>query len=215
MTSGVRCSALILALSSIAFASDARAQIRIELGATLGRYAPLGSFDGTSVHSLSLPNGPGDLGGAAFGGELRLWVAPRVGFAIAGSTVSSTVGGGDTPEGFDPPTDARVSMGSAQLLFRVIGDDHRARVWVSAGGGLVKHGGAAYEQFGDPVNLAGVFGVGSAIRLTDGLNAELGVTTMIYKVNMSAATLAFGQGLSERGKQTDLLLRTGLSYTIH
>ncbi|MDQ2766670.1 MAG: hypothetical protein M3Y30_05895 [Gemmatimonadota bacterium] len=164
---------------------------------------------------MSAPNSPGDLSGAALGGELRLWIAPRVGFAFAGSTVSSDVGGGVTPEGYHPPTRARVSTGSAQLLFRVTGDESRARVWLGAGGGLVKHGGDAYEQFNKPVDFAGVFGVGSAIRITGRLNAELGATTTIYNVNMSTTTLAFGPGVFERGRQTDLLLRTGLSYTIY
>jgi hypothetical protein len=199
----------------MAIVSRARAQVSVELGATIGQYSPLGSFDRGSAHLLSVPNSPGDLSGAALGGELRLWVAPRIGFALSGSTVSSDVGGGSTPNGYDPPAHARVSEGSAQLLFRVTGDGSRARVWLSAGGGLVKHGGDAYEQFGKPTNTAGVFGVGSAIRITGGLNAELGVTTMIYSVNMSAASLAFGPGVFERGRQTDLLLRTGLSYTIY
>ena len=214
MSSRVSCGAFLAAVISVAFASNASAQ-RIELGATIGAYSPLGSFDRTSVHAMNLPNGPGDLGGAALGGELRLWIAPRIGLAFAGSTVSSDVGGGIAPGGYRPPTNARVSEGSAQLLFRVTGDGSRARAWLSAGAGLVNHGGAAYEQFHKPTNVAGVFGAGSAIRISGGLNAELGLTTMIYTLNASTPGPPTPYRVSERGRQTDLLLRTGLSYTIH
>lgn len=215
MSSRVRCSALVVAVTSVAFAGSAHAQISVELGATIGYYSPMGSFDRTAVYSVSLPKGPGDLSGPALGGEVRLWVVPRVGFALTGLTVSTEAGGGSTPNGYHPPTSARISTGAAQLLFRVTGDANRARVWLSAGGGFVKHGGDEYVQFGKPTNAAAVFGVGSAIRIAGGLNAELGITTMIYSVNMSAATLAFDTPVSERGRQTDMLLRTGLSYTIH
>lgn len=208
-------SAILIAVCSMMAAGSARAQFGVELGATIGAYSPMGNFDETSVHSMALPNGPADLGGVALGGELRLWVAPRIGLSFAGSTISSGVGGGSTPNGYFPATHARVSTGAAQLLFRVTGNGGRARAWVSAGGGLVKHGGAAYEQFGTPTNFAGVLGVGSAIRITHGLNAELGITTMLYDLNIPSAAVPHEPGVSERGMQTDFLLHTGLSYTIH
>jgi hypothetical protein len=214
MRSRVGCSALVIVAWAMSGASAARAQLSVEVGATVARYAPLGSFDPTTVHEVSHPSSPDDLSGIALGGELRLWIVPRVGVAVAGSSVSTNVGGGSTPNGYHPPSRAHVSTGSAQLLYRVTGDGKRARVWVSAGGGLVKHGGETYEQFGKPVNFAGVFGVGSALRVTGGLNAELGITTMVYTLNMSAPPHAIMPELSERGRQTDLLLRTGLSYTL-
>lgn len=215
MPSRVGCGALVIAVCSMGVSSAARAQLRVDVGATIGQYSPLGSFDKGSAQRMNVPNSPGDLAGTAFGGELRVWIVPRIGIGFDGSTVSSRVGGGTTPGGYVAPTGARVSTGSAQLLFRVTSDESRARVWLSAGGGLVKHGGDAYVQFGEPTNFAGVFGVGSAIRLAGALHAELGVTTMFYNVNMSGTSLAFGPGLFERGSQTDLMLRTGLSYTIH
>ena len=212
----VGCSALVIAACAMSVASSARAQFSVEIGATIGRYAPLGSFNRTAVYDVSLPRSPGDLGGAALGGELRVWIAPRLGVAFTGSTVSTRLSGVSTPNGYHPPKSARVSAGSAELLFRVTGDGSRARAWVSAGGGLVKHGGDVYERYDDPVNFTGVVGVGSAIRIKGGLNAELGVATMIYNMNISGDKLGFAPGeLSERGTQVDMLLRTGLSYTIH
>ena len=77
-----------------------------------------------------------------------------------------------------------VSTGSAQLLFRLSGNGSRARVWLTAGGGAIQHGGSTYAPFGKPVNFAGVFGLGSAIRITGGLSAEAGVTSMVYDLNI-------------------------------
>lgn len=214
MTSRVRCSALAVAISSVALANAAVAQVKVELGATIGRYSPMASFQPAAVYSTGLPNNPGELGGLTLGGQLRLWVAPRIGFQLAGTTTSSTVGGGNTPEGEAPTTSARVSTGSVELLFRLTSDGSRARAWFGAGGGAIQHGGSTYAQFGNPVNYGGVLGVGSAIRIVGGLSADAGVSWMIYNLNIRGSELN-NPGLMERGTQADMLLRTGLSYSWH
>ena len=197
-------------------ASSAVAQVKVEMGATIGLYAPLGSFQPAGAYSSNLPHSPSSLGGTAVGGQLRLWVAPRIGFELAGSTASSSVGGASTPNPYrsDAPEPARVSTGTAQLLFRLTRDESRARVWIGAGAGVVQHGGDAYTAFGKPVNYGGVLGLGSAIRIRGGLSADLGLTSMIYNFDIRGIT-ATDPGLSERGKQLDLLLHTGLSYSWH
>lgn len=213
MTSRVSCNALVAALCSVALASPAAAQLKVELGATVGLYSPAGSFAPVSVHSTDLPNGPGDLSGATFGAQLRLWVIPRLGLELAGSTASSTVGSTNSPNGLSRTTSARVSTGTAQLLFRLTNDASRARIWLGAGAGEVQHGGQTYEVFGTPVNFAGVFSAGSAIRIIGGLSADVGVTSMIYNFNAHATQA--GESLSERGRQVDMVFRTGLSYALH
>jgi hypothetical protein len=214
MTSRVRCSALAVAISSVALASAAVAQVKVELGATIGRYAPMGSFQPASVYSTALPSDPGQLAGLALGGQLRVWVAPRIGFELAAVTTSTSTGGSFTPNGAHPGSTARVSMGTAELLFRLTSDASRARVWLGAGGGAVQHGGSAYAEFGNPVNYGGVLGVGSAIRIVGGLSADAGVSWMIYNLNIRGSALN-NPGLMERGTQADMLLRTGLSYSWH
>lgn len=67
MTSLVRRSAFAVALSSMALAGAAAAQVKVELASTLGLYSPMGSFEQASVHSLRLPNSPDMLSGAALG----------------------------------------------------------------------------------------------------------------------------------------------------
>lgn len=214
MPNSVRRIAFVLAVSSMVPVSGARAQMKVELGATIGFYSPLGSFNPARAYWERLPRDPSDLSGTEFGGELRWWVAPRFGIALAGSTVASTIAGGSTYYDYTPSTPTRVSTGSAQLLFRVTGDNSRARAWVSAGGGLVQHDGFAYNQLGKPVNFAGVFGLGSAVRIVGGLSADVGVTSMIYDLDVRGTPQNNVQ-LSERGRQFDMFLRTGLSYAIH
>lgn len=214
MPSRLGFSALVVVASSMVLASHARAQLEVEVGATIGRYSPLGSFHRASVYSTALPNSPSSLGGTAFGGQFRMWVSPRLGFELAGATTTRNFGGGFTPGGDVPSTSARVTSGTAELLIRVTGADSRARVWAGAGAGAIQHGGAAYASFGKPVNYGGALSAGSAIRISGGLSADIGVTSLIYNLDIRG-TEATDPGLSERGTQVDLLLRTGLSYSWH
>lgn len=214
MLSGVIRRALAVTVCSFAVSTAAAAQLRVEVGATIGRYSPLGSFQQGMTLSSSLPRQASDLSGTSYGGQLRMWVAPRVGFEFSASTSSSTVGGGSTPVGISPTTTARVSTGSAQLLFLLTRSQSRASVWLGAGGGVVEHGGQTYKPFGTQVDGAGVFSVASAFRIKGGLSADLGVTSLIYYLdaqNMPPSS----DNLLERGRQFDVLLRTGLSYRLH
>jgi hypothetical protein len=190
------------------FASRSAAQMQVEIGATIGYYSPMGSFQPVSVFSVDLPRSPSSLGGTALGGEIRLWFAPRVGVELAVSTTGSSVGGGSTPNGFHSSVHARVNAGTAQLLFRVTGDDDRTRVWFGTGTAVIQHGGAAYEVFGKPVNYGGVVGVGSAFRITGALNATVGLSTMIYNIDFRGSRF---EPVEERGTQVDMMIRTGLS----
>jgi hypothetical protein len=197
---------------TVAGASPALAQIRVEVAATVGYYSPMGSFRPDFPASSDLPRSPSDLAGSALGGELRVWVAPRLGISLGGSTVATSVGGGSTPNGVRQSVPARVSMGSAQLLFRISGEASRTRIWLSGGGGVIQHGGKAYSVFDKPVNYGGVVGVGSAFRLRRGLSIDAGLSSMIYKVDFRNSPTADDR-LRERGTQADMTLHTGLSYS--
>ncbi len=213
MTSRVSRSTLAVVFASLAVATPVVAQIRVDLGGTVGAYLPQGTFQPALVGSTLLATSPDQLSGTALGVQVRVWIA-RIGVQLAATTTSSAAGGGSTPEGYFPPIPARVSTGNAQLLFRLTGDGGRARVWLGAGAGAIRHGGEAYRPFGTPVNYGGVIGVGSAIRIIAGLSADLGVTSMIYNLNVRGSTQTDPR-LSERGRQVDLLLHTGLSYSWH
>lgn len=203
-----------IATLTAALASQSAAQIRVEVGATLGHYKPFGSFAPASVSMVSLPHAPSALAGTALGGQFRVWVAPRFAIQLAGSTATSSVGGGSTPNGYAPAVSARVSMATAEVLYQLTGRDHRARIWLEAGGAVVRHGGDAYKPFGFPVNRGGVAGIGSAIRLAGPLSVELGLTTIVYRMNMHG-TAATDLRVLERETQVDARFHTGLSVGWH
>ena len=213
MTSRVSRSTLAIVLASLVLSTPVVAQIRVELGGTIGRYSPTRSFQPASVYSTQLPLSPDELSGLALGGQLRLWVG-RIGVQLAATTTASREGGGNTPGGYKSPTAARVSTGSAQLLLRLTGGGGRTRAWLGAGAGAIQHDGAAYKPYGSPVNYGGVIGVGSAIRIIAGLSADLGITSMVYSLNIRGTTQTDPR-ISERGRQVDMLLHTGLSYRWH
>jgi hypothetical protein len=198
------------ALLVACFASRSAAQMQVEVGATIGYYSPMGSFQPVSIYSADLPRSPSSLSGTALGGEIRLWFVPRVGVEVAGSTTASSVGGGSTPNGYRPSVPARVDAGTAQLLFRVTGDANRTRVWIGAGTAVIRHGGVAYEVFGKPVSYGSVVGLGSAFRITGRLNANVGLSSMIYNIDFRGSTF---NPVEERGTQVDMMLRTGVSVS--
>jgi hypothetical protein len=84
-------------------------------------------------------------------------------------------------------------------------------VWIGAGAAAVRHGGVAYEVFGKPVNYGGVVGLGSAFRIVGGLNANIGLSALIYNIDFRSSSIF--EGLNERGTQVDMMLRTGVSYS--
>jgi hypothetical protein len=151
--------ALTLPLSVLALAvtltPPAAAQSRWELGPLVAAYIPTGSFQPAPYYSTALPSDPGDMAGVAWGARGKLWFTPRLGLQIQAAVSSTNVGGGPSPAGLLRPTPVRVLALTAQGLY----DLHlspSSRVWISAGGGLIQHGGAAYEPYGSPTNAAGV-----------------------------------------------------------
>lgn len=209
----VRRSALVVALSLVGAARPVLAQVGVEVAATLGYYSPLSSFRPAASYSSDLPHSPGDLAGVAYGAQLRLWLSSRIGLELEGTTSASIVGGGPTPEGEARTTSARISSGSMLLLYQLTRRSERAHLWLGAGGGAIQHGGRTYEPYGRPVNFAAVVGLGSAIRISGGLSANVGVTSMIYDLDIRGTPRTDG-GVRERGRQVDMLMQTGLSYRL-
>jgi hypothetical protein len=190
-------------------APAASAQARVELGPFLAFYTPLSSFELAPYYTTRLPHSPGDLSGAAWGGEARLWLTQRAGLQLQIAAASSTVGGGNTPGGPASSTPARVLTASAQALYTVPPCAHTARIWIGGGLGVVRHGGAAYAPYRAPTQLATVLGLGSAIPIGRHLNATVGVTTFLYSIDVSDSA---GTAL-EHGAQVDPLVHAGLAWS--
>lgn len=193
---------------AVALAEQAPAQIRVDVGPLLALYAPIGEFQPAPYYTTSLPNSPGDLTGVAWGGQVRAWFTEKFGIQLQVASASSAVGGGNTPAGPVPSTPARVLTASAQGLYVVSAPSRRARLWVSAGAGLLRHGGAAYARYGAPVQAATALGLGSAIPMSRHLRANIGVTTFFYYIDVSDSA---GTSL-EHGFQVDPLIHAGLSW---
>jgi hypothetical protein len=199
-----RLAALALSVLLPALASG---QTRIEVGPLLALYAPAGGFQPAPYYSTALPNAPSALTSAAVGGQGRIWFGRRLGLQLHVAWASTRVGGGATPAGTAPSTPATVLTTSAQALFALSPWSQRAQLWFSAGAGLVRHGGKAYAPYGSPVQLATALGIGSAIPLGRHLSANLGVTTLLYNIDVSDST---GTSL-EHGFQVDPLFHLGFS----
>ena len=224
MTNFVRCCALVVVGAILGVARDAGAQMKVEVSATLGYYSPMGSFTPAEQSPTFLPSNPGALSGAALGGELRVWMSSRIGAQVGATTTSTSfryegpmldvasVGGPLPIDESVGPSQVRISSATAQILYQVIGSPATARLWLSAGGAAVRHGGSAYLRFGNPVDYGGALGFGSAFHIKGPLSAELGLTTLIYRMNVTDPN---EPGLNERGTQVDALFHTGVSYGWH
>lgn len=224
MTNFVRCCALAVLVAVPTLTKAADAQTKVEVSATLGYYSPLGSFKPADQSPTFLPSNPGAMSGAAFGGELRAWMTSRIGAQVGATTTSTSFKfEGAMPDGAPVggtlpinesvgPSQVRISSATAQILYQVLGNPSTARLWLSAGGAAVRHGGSAYARFGNPVNYGGALGFGSAFHITGPLSAELGLTTLIYQMKVTDPN---EPGLNERGTQVDALFHTGVSYGWH
>jgi hypothetical protein len=200
---------LLFAWASLAWQATAEAQVRLDVGPTIGLYAPVGDFRPAAYYSTALPASPQDLAGFAFGAQGRLWLAPRVGVQVEGAVVSRHVGGGATPGGLVPATAARVFTSTLQLLYSLSAPASRPRVWLSAGGALVHHGGAAYAPYRGRTDLGGVVGLGSAIAIRPRLSVTAGLGMLVYQM-----ALRDSQGiLVEHGAQVDVRLQAGLTWS--
>ena len=72
---------------------------------------------------------------------------------------------------------------------------------------MIRHGGTAYERYGSPVQLGTALGFGAALPLANHLVANVGMTTLLYNIDVSDST---GTSL-EHGLQVDPLIHAGVS----
>ena len=184
------------------------AQVRVELGPALAYYRPLGSFDPTTASSVTLPARPGDMASAALGAQGRLWLDRRFGLELAVARASSSVPRTIPPGGPVGPTPVRVSTAAVQGVYAVASGE-RPRVWIAAGAGVVRHGGAAYAPYDSPTDLAGTFGLGSSFRIHGSLRATLGIITFLYPFEVTS----HAGPVLQRGFQVDPLVQAALTWS--
>jgi len=204
------------ALLLLVAGSPAAAQTTIEIGPVFGYYRPAGGFDPAAAYSVSLPRNPQELSGIAWGGQATIWLRTRVGAQLQVTSIASTMGLVNTPAGPMGPTSARVTTGAAQLLYDFLPKSQGSRAWLSAGPGIVRHGGDAYAGVGSQTDLAGAAGLGGSVPITGALSATAGVTALVYSydVAMPADLRANGESL-QKGFQSDVLLSVGVTWALH
>jgi hypothetical protein len=200
---------VMLLAGTVATPTLARAQRSLEIEPVVGAYSPRGSYvHSGSFYFVRTPDSPRANAGTAYGVNARLWLTRSIGIQL--QEMSSTA---DHPTVFTPgggavATTTKVRALTAQALFRPTLPT-RARLWLSAGEGTIRHSGSAYTPFGSPSQRTIALGAGATIPLWRGLSAAAGVDDLIYDW-----TLTDQVGPYQSGSQSDVVARVGLSLTI-
>ncbi|MEO7085264.1 MAG: hypothetical protein ABI442_09055 [Gemmatimonadaceae bacterium] len=182
----------------------ARAQASVEIGPLFGYYHPAGHFD-LLTGSIDGPHTPSELSAYAFGAEIVGRFSPTIG--VRAEAFNASQSGGQhsvaTPgAGIITTQGTSVSVASAQALFDFVSDSSR-NFWLSAGPGLVHHGGAAYARGGSPTDLAAGFGSGAEFNFHKSWRFTAGVSGFYYFLDARS---------QETGTQIDLLFRVGFVW---
>jgi hypothetical protein len=202
-------------VSVFGFAAPLCAQSNFELAPLFGYYQPFGSFAPASVYYTSLPTKPSGFAGAAWGAEAHLGLSRRLGVRIQAAVVNSSIPQTITPEGPRGPTAAQVVIVTAQAQYDLSPKPGNYRMWVSAGPGLVRHGGDAYANIGagSPANAAAALGVGLDIPIVSRLRGTVGAETLFYQMDVPMPPESrLNPGSLERGFQIDALVHVGLAW---
>ncbi len=208
------CWRILHALTSVvAVAAPLRAQTTVNVGPSFGYYRPFGHFDPASVYSTSLPTTPSDLRGFAWGGAAQITFGQRLGAEAKVSVANSTIHGGNTPAGPRGPTSAHVVAVTLQAQYEVSPTPETYRVWLSAGPGLIRHGGDAYAPYGSPTSVSGALGVGISLPIGFHLQIAADATTLLYSFDVKMPPELQGNpGSLQHGTQADALVHVDVRW---
>ena len=202
-------SLVILLAGAVAMPVVARAQLALDVEPVVGRYSPRGSYDhDANYFRVGTPESPRENAGTAYGANARLWLTRTFALQLQGMTSSTDHPTVYVPSGASIATSTRVRALTAQAVFRPALPT-RAQLWVSAGGGVVKHSGTAYAPYGSPTHRTLALGAGGALPIWRGLSATAGVDDLFYDWK-----IANGLGVYQTGSESDLVARIGLSLTM-
>lgn len=188
---------LVAAGALTAFPSFAPAQ-RLSFAPQVGFYIPTQKLSelATTGDVSELEAGP------SFGARLGLRFGSRLGIAATGAFIPTTfsLGGDNTVT----KNDAKLFMGSGQLVFFLLPPRSLLSLFLSGGVGVVSRGGAAFTNGSKKTDVSGVFGAGAGINL--GLFAvTVGADLFAYSAEPEGSTQTSGK-LNQR----DIHLKLGL-----
>lgn len=199
-----------LLVCALVFPAAATSQRAVEIGPIFGLYNPAGSYHHEAAYfRVGTPEHPNENAGAAWGGEARFWMNRSLGVQLQAVTSAAGQPTVNTPAGFAIATTSRVTSVTAQALYCATPSFPRSSFWLSAGGGMIRHSGSAYAPYHSPTNAVGALGVGSAIALSRGLAASVGVSSLFYHWALSDSN-----GLYQRGFETDILAHAGVTLSL-
>lgn len=204
-----------IAVAMLAHAPAIHGQVTVSVEGFAGYYRPFGHFNPASVYSTALPGQPADLQGPTWGGMAHLGIGRRYGIAAQIATASSQFGGGFTPDGLQPPSHARVLLGSLLAQYDVSPNPRAVRVWLNAGAAVIQHGGDAYRPYGSPTSFGPAFGTTIGVPLGAHLEVAADATGVFYTLDVPMPPdLRFNPGRLEHGSQRDALVHVGLMWTL-
>jgi hypothetical protein len=202
-------------LRTLGLAAPSYAQTTIDVGPLFGYYEPLGHFDPASVYSTSLPSTPRELRGFAWGGAAHVSFGRRLGAEGRVSVANSTLPVVITPGGPREPIRAQEVVWTLQGQYDLSPAPEKYRVWLSAGPGLVRHGGDAYARYGSPVSVGGALGLGVAVPVASRVRIVADVTTLLYSLDVAMPPeWQANPGSLQHGSQRDALIQLGARWRL-
>jgi hypothetical protein len=202
-------SLVVLLLGAVAMPAVARAQLALDVEPVMGKYSPRGSYDhDANYFRVGTPESPQENAATAYGVNARLWLTRTFAVQLQGMTSSADHPTVYVPSGGSIATSTRVRTMTAQAVFRPALPT-RAQLWMSAGGGVIKHSGTAYAPYGSPTHHTLALGAGGALPIWRGLSATAGVDDLFYHWK-----IANDLGVYQTGSESDLVARIGLSLTL-
>lgn len=193
--------ALVATLVALAVATPAAAQ-HLSLSPHIGFYIPTEQLyqvaTGGTSDDFKLEAGP------SFGARLGLWFGNRVGIEVGGSYVPTTFQLTGNTGGSPTKKDAKLFIGSGQLVVFLIPRTSPLSVYLSGGLGVVSRGGVAFTSEASTSDLGGTFGVGAGINL-GGLMLTAGADLVSYKASYRGSNT-----VSQDLTQKDIALKVGL-----
>jgi hypothetical protein len=183
------------------------AQHRFEFGPIVGYYRPMGSFEPTTVTRVPFPAVPADKSGLALGVRWRAWHDAGHGVEVELLEARSVTDSAFTPIGWLGPHSIRVQTVAARAVFAVASAEPW-RLWLSGGGGMVRHAGRAYSGLKGTIDLAATAGFGTRLRLYGGFYPSAALSLFLYQLDVRGSTRTSVQ----RGVQVDPVLELGVMW---
>ena len=183
-----------------------RAQERFSVGPMVGLYLAASAFVGpasppTSSRTYKHAIAP------VLGAQGTYWLSSHAGIGATVAWSSSDVreASGST----QVSTPAAVTLLAGFLALRVNSLEQDNAFQVRLGIAQVAHHGEFFEPFGEPRNLAGVFGIDAALPIGSHLSGGGGVDAYVYPLQLTSST-----GLQyEKRTMIDAVARVGIAWT--